>query len=119
MMATYAPLFLLFMVAAVLALGFLAASPLLGKKRLTREKAIPYECGSESTGARHVKVPAKFNLTAILFVIFDVEVVFVYPWAVEFRSLGWAGLFAMFGFLATLALALAYSWRKGALEWET
>jgi NADH-quinone oxidoreductase subunit A len=118
MTATYAPLFFLFAVAALVAVGFFVSSALLGTKRLTREKAIPYECGSESEGGRHVKVSAKFNLTAILFVIFDVEVVFIYPWAVQFRSLGWTGLAIMFGFLATLALALAYSWKKGALEWE-
>jgi len=118
MMAMYAPLLMMFAVAAALALGFFLASPLLGKKKPTREKIIPYECGSETTGGRHVKVSAKFNLTAILFVIFDVEVVFIYPWAVDFRSLEWAGLLAMLGFLAALVLALAYSWRKGALEWE-
>jgi NADH-quinone oxidoreductase subunit A len=119
MMSTYAPLLMMFLVALVVALGFFVASPLLGHKKLTREKVIPYECGSESTGGRHVKVSAKFNLTAILFVIFDVEVVFIYPWAVKFRSLGYEGLFAMFGFLGALGLALAYAWKKGALEWET
>jgi NADH-quinone oxidoreductase subunit A len=119
MMATYAPLAMMFAVAAIVALGFLAASPLLGKRTFTREKMMPYECGSESTGGRHVKVAAKFNLTAILFVIFDVEVVFIYPWAVQFRSLGSVAFFAMLGFLGTLALALAYAWKKGALEWET
>jgi NADH-quinone oxidoreductase subunit A len=118
MMSTYAPLILMFAVAAVVALAFLGASPLLGNKRLTREKVIPYECGSESSGGRHVRVSAKFNLTAILFVIFDVEVVFIYPWAAQFRSLGWAGLFAMLSFIAALVLALAYAWKKGALEWE-
>jgi NADH-quinone oxidoreductase subunit A len=118
MMTTYAPLLVMFLVATVVALGFVASSALLGKKRLTREKVIPYECGSETTGARGVKVSAKFNLTAILFVIFDVEVVFIYPWAVQFRSLGWVGLAAMVGFLAALAIALAYVWKKGALEWE-
>jgi NADH-quinone oxidoreductase subunit A len=79
---------------------------------------IPYECGSETTGGRHVKLSVKFYLTAILFVIFDVEAVFIYPWAIQFRSLGAAGLITMFGFVATLALALVYCWRKGALEWE-
>jgi NADH-quinone oxidoreductase subunit A len=79
---------------------------------------IPYECGSETTGGRHVKLSVKFYLTAILFVIFDVEAVFIYPWAIQFRSLGAAGLLTMFGFIATLALALVYCWKKGALEWE-
>jgi NADH-quinone oxidoreductase subunit A len=79
---------------------------------------IPYECGSETTGGRHVKLSVKFYLTAILFVIFDVEAVFIYPWAIQFRSLGVAGLLTMFSFVATLALALVYCWKKGALEWE-
>ena len=65
-----------------------------------------------------MRLSVKFYLTAILFVIFDVEAVFIYPWAIQFRSLGAAGLITMFGFIATLALALVYCWRKGALEWE-
>ena len=118
MMATYLPLFLLFLVAGVLALAFFVVTPLAGKKNPTPEKMIPYECGSETTGGRHVKLSVKFYLTAILFVIFDVEAVFIYPWAIQFRSLGWAGLLTMLGFLVTLALALVYCWKKGALEWE-
>ncbi len=96
----------------------IAVTPLLGKKKPNPEKMTPYECGSETTGGRHVKLSVKFYLTAILFVIFDVETVFIYPWAIQFRSLGWAGLMTMSSFIATLALALAYCWKKGALEWE-
>ena len=79
----------------------------------------PFECGSESSGGRHVKLSVKFYLTAILFVVFDIESVFIYPWAVRFRSLGWTGLAEMFGFLAVIVVALIYVWRKGALEWES
>jgi NADH-quinone oxidoreductase subunit A len=116
---TYGPLFLLFAVAGLLATVFLFATPLGGKRNPNPEKMTPYECGSESTGARHVKLSVKFYLTAILFVVFDVEAVFIYPWAIQFRSLGWAGIATMGGFLATLSLALVYCWKKGALEWET
>jgi NADH-quinone oxidoreductase subunit A len=77
-----------------------------------------YECGSESTGGRHAKLSVKFYLTAILFVIFDVEAVFIYPWAIQFRAVGWVGWLTMLSFLGTLALALVYCWKKGALEWE-
>jgi NADH-quinone oxidoreductase subunit A len=90
----------------------------LGTKNPNPEKMTPFECGSESTGARHVKLSVKFYLTAILFVIFDVEAIFIYPWAIQFRTFGWAGLLSMFGFLVTLGLALIYCWKKGALEWE-
>ena len=118
MVATYVPLFLLFLVGGVLTLVFFSLTPLLGKKNPNPEKMTPYECGSESTGGRHVKLSVKFYLTAILFVIFDVEAVFIYPWAIQFRTLGWVGLITMLGFLTTLALALVYCWKKGALEWE-
>jgi NADH-quinone oxidoreductase subunit A len=118
MLTTYVPLFLLFIVAGVLTFAFFIVTPLLGKKNPTPEKMTPFECGSESTGGRHVKLSVKFYLTAILFVIFDVEAVFIYPWAIQFRSLGWVGWLTMLTFLGTLALALVYCWRKGALEWE-
>src|SRR5262245_31270318 len=118
MLSTYVPLFMLFLAGGVLTIVFVVVTPLLGKKNPTPEKMIPYECGSETTGGRHVKLSVKFYLTAILFVIFDVEAVFIYPWAVQFRSLGAAGLITMLGFVATLALALVYCWRKGALERE-
>lgn len=119
MIATYAPLFILFALAALVAFGFWIATPLAGKRNPNPEKMTPYECGSESTGGRHVKMSVKFYLTAILFVVFDVEAVFIYPWAIQYRSMGWAGLAVMGAFVATLALALVYCWKKGALEWET
>ena len=117
--ATYGPLFMLFAVAAVLAVILFVISPLAGTRKPNPEKMLPYECGSESSGGQHVKLSVKFSLTAILFVVFDVEAIFIYPWAIQFVSLGWAALATMFSFLMTLALALVYCWRKGALEWET
>ena len=82
-------------------------------------KNAPFECGSESSGGRHLKLSVKFYLTAILFVVFDIESVFVYPWAIHFRNLGWPGFAEMLSFLAVIVVALVYVWRKGALEWET
>jgi NADH-quinone oxidoreductase subunit A len=117
-MATYVPLFLLFIVAAVIAVGMFAATSLLGPKNPTPEKMIPYECGSETTGGRFVKPSVKFYLTAILFVVFDIEAVLIYPWTVSFRSLGWMGLMTMGSFVMLLVVALIYVWKKGALEWE-
>ncbi len=117
-MTTYVPLFLLFAVAALSAVLFFGIGPVLGKRRPTPEKLMPFECGSESSGGRHVRLSVKFYFTAILFVLFDVEAVFLYPWAIQFRSLGWPALLTMLSFLAALVLALVYVWRKGALEWE-
>ena len=74
--------------------------------------------GSESTGGRFVKPSVKFYLTAILFVVFDIEAVFLYPWAAQFRQLGWFGLIEMILFLTVLGATLLYAWKKGALEWE-
>ncbi|MEO8797596.1 MAG: NADH-quinone oxidoreductase subunit A [Polyangiaceae bacterium] len=115
---TYAPMFIMLGVAIVLAVLFFTGASLLGPKNPTPEKMMPFECGSESSGGRHLKLSVKFYLTAILFVVFDIETVFIYPWSVQFRSLGWAGLTEMFGFLAVIVVALVYVWRKGALEWE-
>ena len=119
LISTYAPMFLMVAVAVLLAALFFTGASLLGKKNPTKEKMMPFECGSESSGGNHVKMSVKFYLTAILFVVFDIETVFIYPWAVQFRSLGWFGLAEMFGFLAVIVVALVYVWKKGALEWES
>jgi len=115
----YGPMFLIIAIAVSLASLFFVGATLLGPKNPTREKMLPFECGSESTGGRHLKLSVKFYLTAILFVVFDIETVFIYPWAVQFRSLGLFGLVEMFGFLAVVVVALIYVWKKGALEWES
>ena len=118
-MATYIPLLLLFLVGAVITGALFTLSSVLGPKNPTPEKMMPYECGSESTGGRFVKPSVKFYLTAILFVVFDIEVVLMYPWAIQFRTLGWGGMATMGSFVALLVVALIYVWKKGALEWET
>lgn len=118
-MATYVPLFLLFVVAAAITLGMFTLTSLLGPRNPTPEKMIPYECGSESTGGRNARPSVKFYLTAILFVVFDVEAVLIYPWTIQFRALGWVGFATMVSFLVLLVVGLVYVWKKGALEWET
>jgi len=118
-MATYVPLLLLFIVGAVITGALFTLSSVLGPKNPTPEKMMPYECGSESTGGRFVKPSVKFYLTAILFVVFDIEVVLMYPWAIQFRQLGWNGMATMGSFVALLIVALIYVWKKGALKWET
>lgn len=117
-MGTYIPLLILFLIAAVIVSAMFALSTFIGPKNPTPEKMIPYECGSESTGARHSKLSVKFYMTAILFVVLDVEVVLLYPWIVTFRENGWKGLLTMAPFLTLLVVALVYEWKKGILEWE-
>lgn len=118
MVSVYLPVFLMILVALGLALFIFTATTLAGPKNMTPEKAVPYESGSETTGANHLKLSIKFYLTAILFVVFDIEAVFLYPWASLFRELGWFGFLEMCTFLVILTLTLVYAWRKGALEWE-
>jgi NADH-quinone oxidoreductase subunit A len=117
--ATYIPLFLLFLVGAIIAGAMFALTSLLGPKNPTPEKMIPFECGSDSTGGQHARLSVKFYMTAILFVVFDVEVVLLYPWVVTFRAAGWTGFLTMVPFVLLLVVALVYEWKKGAMEWET
>ena len=92
---------------------------IFGPKGVDSEgKMAPYESGSESDGARHLRLSVKFYLTAILFVVFDIEAVFLYPWASRFRDFGWFGLAEMSLFITVLVVTLVYAWKKGALEWE-
>ena len=119
MFAVYVPVFLMLGIAITIAVTLFTLTEVLSKKTVqTGEKLIPFESGSESTGAAHVKLSVKFYLTAILFVVFDIEAVFLYPWAAEFRALGWFGLVEMLVFLVVLGMTLLYAWKKGALEWE-
>lgn len=118
MSSVYFPVFLTLLVAAVVAIGMWTLTTLAGPKNPTAEKAIPYESGSETTGAGHIRLSVKFYLTAILFVVFDIEAVFLYPWASMFRELGWFGFVEMLMFLTVLGVTLVYAWRKGALEWD-
>jgi NADH-quinone oxidoreductase subunit A len=115
---TYGPVFMIVAFALFVALAMFSLASLLGPKNPTPEKNEPYECGSPSTGSQHVKLSVKFYLTAILFVVFDIEAVFLYPWAAQFRTLGWFGLVEMVLFLSVLSATLVYAWKKGALEWE-
>ena len=119
MIASYLPMFMMFTAATLLASLIFTLATFLGPKaNLTPEKIQPYECGSESAGANHVKMSVKFYVTAILFVVFDIEVVFIYPWALVWKGLGPAAFAEMALFLAILAVGLIYAWKKGVLEWN-
>lgn len=119
MFQTYLPLLFLFILSLVIGGVQFAAGHYVARHALSKEQAMPYECGNDTTGAQGLKLDVKFYLTAILFVVFDIEVVFIYPWAALFRDLGWTGFATMSAFIAALGIALAYCWKKGALEWES
>jgi len=116
----YVPLLFLMGIAAVLALGGVGSSVILGPKRYNRAKLEAYECGIEPTphaigGGRF---PIKYYLVAMTFIIFDIEVVFLYPWAVSFADLALFGLVAMIGFLVIITVPFVYEWKRGGFEWD-
>lgn len=115
----YLPMFVMFAIAAVICGAMFGLGQALGPKNYTPEKLMPFECGNDTEGGRGLKLSVKFYLTAILFVVFDIEVVFIYPWAALFKGLGWVGFGTMLAFIAALLVALVYCWKKGALEWES
>lgn len=115
-------LILLFFVAAATGAAIIAISAMIGRHKAPPDRRLPYECGLDPSGTPRQRMSVKYFLIAVLFIIFDVEVVFFYPWALVFRRAGpEMGLFLlveMVIFLAVLGLALLYAWGKGALEWE-
>ena len=119
-MNAYAPLLVMIIAALVLAVVGLVMSAILSPNRYNRVKLENYECGVEATpGAGGAgRFPVKYYLTAMTFIIFDIEVVFLYPWAVTFKQLGLFALLEMVLFMATVFVAYAYVWRRGGLEWD-
>jgi NADH-quinone oxidoreductase subunit A len=114
----YLPIVIMALVAGLIPAIFVAVSRFLGPRKPSVVKSEPFECGNPATGPAWGRFSVKFYLTAILFIVFDVEVVFLYPWAILFRRLGVFGFVEMTIFVAILTLGLAYVWRKGALEWD-
>jgi NADH-quinone oxidoreductase subunit A len=114
----YAPIALMFVVAAGFVGTTMLATHLLGPKRKTKIKQDSFECGIEPQGNARVPFNIKYFLVAILFVLFDVEVIFMYPWAVNFNELGLAGFVEMVLFISTLLIGFYYIIKKGALKWE-
>jgi len=119
-MSLYVPILVLGALAAVFALFSLVMGSLAGPKRWNRAKLEAYECGIEPTPtpAGGGRFPIKYYLTAMLFIVFDIEIVFLYPWAVTFDALGVFGLVEMLLFVLTVFVAYAYVWRRGGLEWD-
>src|SRR4051794_41658278 len=122
-LSPYIPILVLLLITGVLCLAISVLASVLGPKRLTLIKESAFECGSPSTGDPHARHSVKFYLVALLFIVFDIESVFIYPWGAllrDFQSDGlcWFAYLEMLSFMSTLALGLVYVWRKGALEWS-
>ena len=117
-LSEYLGILLLLGLAALIGVALLTLGWLIGPRSADREKVSPYECGFEPFEDARAKFDVRYYLMAILFVVFDLEIAFMFPWAVVFRSLGLVGLVEMALFIVLLLVGFAYVWKKGALEWE-
>ncbi len=115
---TYWPVLLQALIAMAVAAGMLGISYILGKKVRNRVKDMPYECGITPTGNARERFSVKFYLVGMLFILFDIEAIFLYPWAVVYRELKLFAFFEMFLFIVLILAGFFYIWKKGALEWS-
>ena len=118
MLGEYLPILLFLFVSTGLGIALLVMGWVLGPRRPDAEKLSPYECGFEAIEDARMQFDVRYYLIAIQFIIFDLEIAFVFPWAVNFRNLGIVGLTEMGIFIGLLVLGFVYVWKKGALEWE-
>ncbi|MGB4598783.1 MAG: NADH-quinone oxidoreductase subunit A [Trichlorobacter sp.] len=118
MLGTYLPILVLMGVAIAFGLGSLVLSALIGQKKYSKVKMAPYECGCDPVGTARERFSIRFYLIAMLFILFDIEAVFLYPWAILYKQLGLFGLVEMGVFIVILFVGYIYVWKKGALEWE-
>jgi NADH-quinone oxidoreductase subunit A len=118
LLLTYLPLVIFFAVALVIGLALLVAPFLLAPNKPDPEKVAAYECGFPAFDDARMKFDVRFYLVSILFIIFDLEVSFLFPWAVAFKEAGAFGFWAMMIFLGVLTVGFIYEWKKGALEWD-
>jgi NADH-quinone oxidoreductase subunit A len=114
----YLPILVFFVLAAVVAGAAVGLSFIVAKQKPDSEKVSPYECGFEAFDDARAKFDVRFYLVAILFIIFDLEIAFLFPWAVALGDIGMFGFWSMMIFLAVLTVGFIYEWKKGALEWE-
>jgi NADH-quinone oxidoreductase subunit A len=118
LLAEYFPILVFLAIAGVIAVAMIAASFVLARQRPDSEKLSPYECGFDPFEDARVRFDVRYYLVAILFIIFDLEVAFLFPWAVSLGDIGLFGFWSMVVFLGVLTVGFAYEWMKGALEWE-
>ena len=116
-MDAYLPILIFFLFATGLSIVIIVASFLLAKKSPDAEKNAPYECGFDPLKDSVKRFDVRFYLVAILFVVFDLEIAFLFPWSITLQALGWPGFVSMCLFLLTLTVGFIYEWKKGALEW--
>ena len=118
MLAEYFPILLFILVGLAVGVAPLVLGKLLGPSRPDPEKLSPYECGFEAFEDARMKFDVRYYLVAILFILFDLEIAFLFPWAAVINDIGFAGFISMMVFLAILTVGFIYEWMKGALEWE-
>jgi NADH-quinone oxidoreductase subunit A len=118
MLGDYLPILIYLGLIVLVASAMLGLSAWVGVKRPSQEKLSPYECGIAPVGNARERFSISFYLVGMLFILFDVEAVFLYPWAVVYKSLKWAGFFEMFIYIAILGAGYLYIWKKGALDWS-
>ena len=118
LLSSYLPIVIFLAISLVIGLALLAAPFLVAFKAPDPEKLSAYECGFNAFDDARMKFDVRFYLVSILFIIFDLEVAFLFPWSVSFGTLGWFGFWSMMVFLAVLTIGFIYEWRRGALEWE-
>jgi NADH-quinone oxidoreductase subunit A len=115
---SFAPLLIYLLAAVIVAGALVTLSSLVGWRRPSRVKQQPYECGITPTGDAREPVSVKFYLVAMVFILFDIEAIFLYPWAYVFRALQWHGFIEMMVYMAILLAGYVYLWKKGALDWS-
>jgi len=118
MLIDYLPVLIYLVIAVGLVGVIVLMSEFLGKKTHTPAKDMAYECGMDPIGDARHRYAVRFYVIAMFFIVFDIEAIFLYPWAVVFKPLGWFGFWEMLVFIGVLTVGLAYVWGKGALEWE-
>jgi NADH-quinone oxidoreductase subunit A len=118
MLTEYLPILVFMVIAGVIAIAMVGGSLIAARQKPYAEKLSAYECGFEAFDDARRRFDVRFYLVAILFIIFDLEVAFLFPWAVSLSEIGWFGFLSMVGFLGVLTVGFIYEWCKGALEWE-
>src|SRR5579859_7086977 len=118
MLSEYFPILLFILVGLAVGVAPMGLGAVLGVHRPDSEKNSPYECGFEAFEDARMKFDVRYYLVAILFILFDLEIAFLFPWAVVLQEIGWFGFIAMLVFLGILVVGFVYEWKKGALEWE-
>jgi NADH-quinone oxidoreductase subunit A len=117
-MTVWFPILVTILIVGIVCTVFVTANSILGPRRPSDVKSEPFECGNPPSGNAFGRFSVRFYLTALLFLVFDVEVIFLYPWAVELRRLGMFGLVEALIFIAILFVGLIYAWQRGALDWD-